>query len=211
MVADIEEFNGFVCYSCEEHIAGEDVSSPLYECGNCGTQFTRDTSANDNHQCPDCNKFGSKVADQGCPECNEGELTEFEGWFCADCETYFEEKPTDHDCEREAQVERDKSTARMNEQVNKVDVVEASEIEKGDEIFVPDEAGQTVEEYFSTDRFRLALPVYKVNFEGEEKDGVGVVDKVVFAMGGMSWVLDYKYPVFRMKKEHKRFNDAEVT
>ncbi|HWW00477.1 MAG TPA: hypothetical protein VNZ64_12330 [Candidatus Acidoferrum sp.] len=65
-------------YKCEE--CGEDfdesrLAGPLYECGDCGVRFTQDTSADGNgHRCPECNKFGAKVADLGCPECGEGEL-----------------------------------------------------------------------------------------------------------------------------------------
>jgi DNA-directed RNA polymerase subunit RPC12/RpoP len=65
---------GEVAPSCEKEFDDDGEAVALYECGECDTRFTRDTSANDNHQCPYCNKFGSKVTDCGCPECNEGEL-----------------------------------------------------------------------------------------------------------------------------------------
>lgn len=46
----------------------------LYECGNCGTVFTQDGSADGaSNRCPDCNKFAAKKTDDGCPECEEGE------------------------------------------------------------------------------------------------------------------------------------------
>ncbi len=56
------------------NIHAQDAEKPHLKGNDCGTRFTQDTSANGNHQCPDCNKFGSKVSDCGCPECGEGEL-----------------------------------------------------------------------------------------------------------------------------------------
>lgn len=66
----------FRCESCERTYENEEVTEagPLYECGNCGTVFNRANSANENHQCPDCNKFGSRMGDEdwSCPEgCEE--------------------------------------------------------------------------------------------------------------------------------------------
>lgn len=66
------------CASCGEEFTGEGADQgqgPLYECGECGSPFTRDGSADgDSNRCPDCNKFGGKLADLACPECGEGEL-----------------------------------------------------------------------------------------------------------------------------------------
>lgn len=61
------------CDACDAFIDPDDVGPPLYECGTCGT-FNRDQSENENHQCPSCSKFGAKVADDSCPECETGEL-----------------------------------------------------------------------------------------------------------------------------------------
>ena len=36
-------------------------AEPVYECGNCGEQFTKEDSPAGNHQCPGCNKFASKM------------------------------------------------------------------------------------------------------------------------------------------------------
>ena len=70
------------CEGCEAEFTDEDADQgqgPLYECGECGTQFTRDNSADgDSNRCPDCNKFGAKMADLACPECGEGELEPIE-------------------------------------------------------------------------------------------------------------------------------------
>lgn len=63
----------FHCEDCDSYIDPDDVGPPLYHCGTCGL-FNRDQSANDNHQCASCSKFGAKVADASCPECETGEL-----------------------------------------------------------------------------------------------------------------------------------------
>ena len=68
----------FICNACEEPFEDDRDAVSLYECSEDGTLFTRETSACGNHQCPDCNKFGSKISNQGCPLCNEGELQEIE-------------------------------------------------------------------------------------------------------------------------------------
>lgn len=80
-VADgLEILNGHKCESCDEILEeGSAIEVPLYECGSCGTIFNRDNSADgDSHRCPDCNKFGSKVSDTSCSECQEGEVIEIE-------------------------------------------------------------------------------------------------------------------------------------
>jgi hypothetical protein len=71
----------FFCGGCDKTYEEDAVTDagPLYECGGCGTIFTRSTSANDNHQCPECNKFGAKMADVSCPEGCEDELEERTG------------------------------------------------------------------------------------------------------------------------------------
>lgn len=68
------------CESCDRihEVAECQDAGPLYECGECGTIFNRANSANDNHQCPDCNKFATKLTEVSCPEeCSE-ELEEVE-------------------------------------------------------------------------------------------------------------------------------------
>jgi len=59
------------CPDEHDHIWTEedDVHEPLYECADCGPFSRRVTG---NHQCPECNKFGSKISDYSCPEdCTE--------------------------------------------------------------------------------------------------------------------------------------------
>lgn len=80
--------DGYKCLECDEYTEGDD--GPLYECSS-GTVFTRGSSANENHQCPECNKFGAKQAEHGCPACQHGELESMSLWFCGNCDTYLEE------------------------------------------------------------------------------------------------------------------------
>lgn len=76
---------GYVCDDCEA--IAEEEGPALYECGDCGEVFNRNNSANDNHQCPQCNKFGSKKADASCMECEVGEL---KAVFTLECECHHE-------------------------------------------------------------------------------------------------------------------------
>ena len=69
-----ENQDRFRCDSCDATFQDCDEAVTLYECNNCGTRFTQQTSPNGNHQCPDCDKFGAKISEHGCPECNDGEL-----------------------------------------------------------------------------------------------------------------------------------------
>jgi hypothetical protein len=66
------------CDGCEAEFTDEDADQgqgPLYECGECGTKFTRDGSVDGSgNRCPDCNRFGGKVADLACSECGDGGL-----------------------------------------------------------------------------------------------------------------------------------------
>jgi len=76
-----ETITAYKCQSCEELVREEavDPGNPLYECNNCGTVFSRNNSLNgESHQCPDCNKFASKIAEAACPECEEGDLDQIE-------------------------------------------------------------------------------------------------------------------------------------
>lgn len=86
----VELVTAYECAECGE--VSEDVEeSPLYECGECGTKYNRDNSADgSSHRCPDCNKFGSKLATRHCAECSEGEVEEVERWRCNECETLHE-------------------------------------------------------------------------------------------------------------------------
>lgn len=80
-----EQVTAYQCEACGA--LSEEEAGPLYECGECGTQFNRETSYNFNHQCPNCDnhKFSSKIAAQSCYECNEGEVSEVEAFRCTIC------------------------------------------------------------------------------------------------------------------------------
>jgi hypothetical protein len=66
------------CGGCEAEFTDADADQgqgALYECGECGNPFSRGNSADgDSNRCPDCNRFGAKLAEFACPDCNEGEL-----------------------------------------------------------------------------------------------------------------------------------------
>jgi len=192
MTVELERFEGYVCESCEAHVDEDDIESALYECGNCSTVFTRESSANYNHQCPQCHKFGSKIADKGCPECNEGELTEFKGWACTVCDTYFEgdEKP-EHDCVLDLEKARIKKLSKLKSQVATVESVAMGDIEVGDRVFIPDEVGQTAYEFFKQERTRLAMPVYRIEPDTPEEVGL--------SFGGMTLVGHPSFQVFKEK------------
>ena len=84
---EMELAKGWGCENCDfvvQDPADNDEITPLYEC-ECGTVFNRANSANENHQCPDCNKFAKKLADHACPECGDCELVEMELLVCGDC------------------------------------------------------------------------------------------------------------------------------
>jgi hypothetical protein len=72
------EADAWICNGCgalTDADAGQEAG-PLYECGSCGTRFTREGSADgEGHRCPDCGKFGAKLEDHCCPECDEDGLS----------------------------------------------------------------------------------------------------------------------------------------
>lgn len=85
-----EKSTAYKCEECEE-IVEAGSGEPLYECGECGTKFNRSSShTGDSHQCPECQKFGHKIADDSCPECEAGELTEIEVVTCPHCQETVE-------------------------------------------------------------------------------------------------------------------------
>ena len=60
------------CSTCETVVDPADVDDePWYYCENCGDEFNRDATANDNHQCPSCNKFASRSDTDHCAHCQE--------------------------------------------------------------------------------------------------------------------------------------------
>ena len=88
MARTIELTKAYKCESCEA--ISDDAGPALYECGDCGSVFNRDNGNGAGHQCPNCNKFASKVADQSCANCEEGEVEEIEAIQCACHEEWHE-------------------------------------------------------------------------------------------------------------------------
>lgn len=98
------------CVECEETIPeGEEIMTRLYGCSDCGNSYTRENSANDSSQCPDCSKFGTrtdtKAGKKGkeagdvpvCPRCETTELEQVEVLSCLFCdEAIDEEDVKDH-------------------------------------------------------------------------------------------------------------------
>lgn len=78
LVATWDIVQAALCDNCGELSAMEEAkeSGPLYECGKCGEVFTRNSSANGNHQCPSCNTMAAKADDVSCPKCEAGEIEE---------------------------------------------------------------------------------------------------------------------------------------
>jgi DNA-directed RNA polymerase subunit RPC12/RpoP len=66
------------CLNCAAELTNAEADQgqgALYECGSCGSAFSRVRSADGaSDRCPDCNHFGAKIADLACAECGEGEL-----------------------------------------------------------------------------------------------------------------------------------------
>ena len=71
-----DEARAWMCRECEAlQTAEEHEAQPLFECADCGSRFTREGSADgQGNRCPDCNKFGRKLTEHCCPECEEAEM-----------------------------------------------------------------------------------------------------------------------------------------
>jgi len=86
------------CEGCAEAVEASDLE-PKYECGSCGSEYSRSMSADgDSHRCPDCNKFGSKVSEEACPNCGE-DCQEQEMGLCAEHDQLYEIGGACPDCD----------------------------------------------------------------------------------------------------------------
>lgn len=65
------------CLECGE-ISEEAGDERLYECGVCGAVFSEADSGGRPNQCPECNVFATKVADECCVACQQGAVEEIE-------------------------------------------------------------------------------------------------------------------------------------
>lgn len=62
----------FQCQECDEVFEDESDFVRLYECNECGSIFSYENSGS--NRCEQCGKFASKLTDDGCPECEQGEV-----------------------------------------------------------------------------------------------------------------------------------------
>jgi len=81
----------FYCENCEQVVAIDDTTR-VYECGSCGTTFTKEDSYDgDSNRCLDCAKWGHIYIENACPDCGESseELEEIEAVDCPKCGETF--------------------------------------------------------------------------------------------------------------------------
>jgi DNA-directed RNA polymerase subunit RPC12/RpoP len=80
-------FTEVSAWDCEDGCdLQEDNGGVLYECGDCGTRYNRDNSADGgSHRCPDCNKFGAKTGETACIECGSAAANETAALQCDEC------------------------------------------------------------------------------------------------------------------------------
>lgn len=93
------EVSVYVCQECGEE-SDDFLEEPLYECGSCGTVFTRSNSADgDSHRCPDCGKMSSRISQHSegvCEQCEQGVVEEESRFECDYCQERFD---TESDCQ----------------------------------------------------------------------------------------------------------------
>lgn len=119
------------CQECEHY--DSDVGPALYECSSCGEVFNRDNSADGNHKCPSCGKFGAKRAPESCVECEQGEVEQVEAYYCEECDEWTESAES-HVCGEDRPVP---SKSIVPDGPFKVgDIVEAVRARKGSEMGV---------------------------------------------------------------------------
>lgn len=83
-----ELFTALRCEECHHVFVEADAAEdPVYKCTNCETIFNRGETEKGNHKCPNCGKFGSKIAEFSCPSCEHGPHEEIRGRHCPVCGT----------------------------------------------------------------------------------------------------------------------------
>jgi len=148
----------YECQACDHQFNDGDEGGPLYECSGCGTSFTREDSADgDSNRCPNCNKFGAKVADLTCPMCQSDEVEH--GEFLAPPPPTAEEL-----AERERQAARSAEDTRrhMDEHRSKMQAqADAWEALAGwyDGIYDPDATLEFLDRTFREGSSGSSLPV----------------------------------------------------
>ena len=91
-----EAVRAYKCTDCGD-IAAESSEEVLYECGNCGPFIRSNSADGDSNRCPQCNKFGAKLADEACESCEAAGVEKTDAYHCTECNRYFEE-PDDGEC-----------------------------------------------------------------------------------------------------------------
>jgi transposase len=74
---EYETVKALQCQGCEKIFDESESGGRLYECNECGN-FRQDETDNQNHQCPNCHKFGHKVSEHTCPDGCSDEVEEIE-------------------------------------------------------------------------------------------------------------------------------------
>ncbi len=93
MATTQELITAYLCQSCDTITDTPDET--LYECNNCGLRFKRGDDDGATQRCPECNRFAAKVADQSCPNCDDGELEEVSAFSCPTCDSLHQkDEPT---------------------------------------------------------------------------------------------------------------------
>jgi len=80
-----EKVDGYSCQSCD-HTQTDEPESPLYEC--CTTYDRANSNDGESNRCPECNKFGARIADYACDECH-GEMEATTLYVCGCGKTYL--------------------------------------------------------------------------------------------------------------------------
>lgn len=77
----------FRCEECHDLCLEDDINDDdaLYECSSCGNTFNRESTENNDHRCPECNKFGARQEGRVCPNCSEGVVEPVIAWACPKC------------------------------------------------------------------------------------------------------------------------------
>lgn len=95
LTAIAEAISAYRCTECQE--ISEESHGPVYECGSCGTTFSKEDEGS--HRCPDCNKFAGKLADDSIDCGCNAEAEELMVYACEDCDDLVpDDEAKAHEC-----------------------------------------------------------------------------------------------------------------
>lgn len=95
LTAVAEAVSAYRCTECQE--IQEESHGPVYECGNCGTTFSKEDEGS--HRCPDCNKFAGKLADDSIDCGCNAKAEEVIVYACEECDEFVpEDDAKTHEC-----------------------------------------------------------------------------------------------------------------